>query len=151
VSDVFDLADAVAARVNGGSYTISDTFTVTASALVEYDMDELEDAVAVKCVPLQREVEPVSRSKCKNEITIGVAVLKNVQTSTGAVDTAAVSGLVELTEEIEDRLRSEGYTVNGKRASWLRTEVDPIYDGDVLYAHQQFRSVINATYLLTTP
>lgn len=151
MSDVFDLADAVASRVTGGSYSISDTFTVTASALVEYDMDELEDAVAVKCVPLHREIEPISRNKCKSEVTIGVAVLKNVQTTTGSVDTAAVSSLVELTEEIEDRLRSEGYTVNGKRASWLRTEIDPIYDGDSLYAHQQFRSVVNATYLLTTP
>lgn len=151
MSDVFDLAHAVADHVDGGSYTIPDTFTVTASALVECDMSEIEGSVAVKCLPLQREVEPVSRSKCKSEITIGVAVLKNVATSAGAVDTAAVSGLVELTEEIEDRLRSEGYTVNGKTASWLRTEVDPIYDGDVLYSHQQFQSVIKATYLLTTP
>lgn len=151
MSDVFDLADAVASRINSGSYTLSDTFTVSAMALIEYNMDDMEDSVLVKCVPLKQEIDPIARNKCKNEITIGVAVLKNVQTSTGSVDTNAVSGLVELTEEIADRLRSESYTVNTKRASWLRTEVDPIYDGDVLYASQQFRSVISVTYLLTTP
>ena len=151
MSDVFDLADAVAARVNGGSYSLGDTFTATGLAMIEMDADELVDNVIVHCVPRAKTIEPLSRSKDRTEVVIGVGVLKTVGTVAGAIDTDAVDALVEFCEDIADRIRSESYTINGRRATWLGNEIDPIYDPDALYASQQFRSVVNATYLMTTP
>lgn len=151
MSDVFDLADAVATRVNAGSYTIADSFTAQGVALIEFDADEIQDAVIVECVPRSKAMEPLSRAKERNEITIGVGVMKKVGTTTGKVTTADVSGLVGLCEEIAAQLKSADYTVNGRQAKWLKTEIDPIYDPAALYDSNQFRSIVNATYLLTTP
>ena len=151
MSDVFDLADAVAARVNGGSYSLGDSFTATGLALIEMDADEIADNVIVHCVPRSKEITPLSRAKDKTEVTIGIGVLKAVGTSGGKIDTSAVDSLVEFCEDLADRVKSESYTINGRRATWLGNEIDPIYDTDALYDSQQFRSIVNATYLLTTP
>jgi hypothetical protein len=151
VSDVFDLADAVAGRVNAGSYTIADSFTATGLALIEFDADELVDAVQVHCTPVSKNIETLSRSKDKSLIKIGVGVLKKIGTNNGKVDTSQVDGLVELCEEIADQLKGYDPTVNGRKARWINNEIDPIYDAESLYSFQQFRSMIGATYLLTTP
>lgn len=151
MSDVFDLADAVAARVNAGSYTLGDSFTATGLALIEFDADEIADSVVVHAVPRSKQIDALSRSKDRSEITVGVGVMKTVVNDGGKIDTSQVDGLVELCEEIADQLRSYSPTVNGRSAKWLRNEIDPIYDSEALYASQQFRSVVNATYLLTTP
>ena len=151
MSDVFDLADAVAVRVNAGSYTLADSFTASGVALIDYDMDEIGDSVIVECVPRTKTVETLSRSKDRTEITIGVGVMKAITNTQGRINTSQVDGLVEFCEEIADQLRSFGFTVNGRYATWLNNEIDPIYDPDTLYSHQVFRSVVNATYLLTTP
>lgn len=150
MSDVFDLADAVAARVNAGSYSYVDSFTAAGVALIEKDMDEL-DVVVVECFPMAQSMEPLSRSKDRREVTIGVGVMKQVGTTAGKVTTSEVSSLVELCEDIADQLKSADYTVNGRNAKWLRNEVDPIYDSASLYNHQQFRSMVQSTYLMTTP
>lgn len=150
MSDVFDLSDAVASHVNGGTYTLGDSFTATGLALIEFDADDLIQNVIVHCVPRAKVVEPLSRSKDKNEITVGVGVMKTID-SNGVIDTDQVDGLVEFCEEVADRLRGQGFTINGRPATWMNNEIDPIYDPEALYSSQQFRSVINATYLLTTP
>ena len=151
MSDVFDLADGVAARINAGSYTLSDSFTATGLALMEFDVDEIVDNVRVHCLPQNKRIETLSRSKDKNEITIGIGIVKLIGYSDGKVDTSQVDGLVEFSEEIADQIKSYDPTVNGRNAKWLRNEIDPIYDLDALYSAQQFRSVVSATYLLTTP
>lgn len=151
MSDVFDLADAVAARINAGSYTLSDTFTATGLALIEYDADEIVDNVRVHCMPQNKRIETLSRSKDRNEITIGIGIMKAIGYSDGKVDTSQVDGLVEFCEEITDQIKSYDPPVNGRNAKWLRNEIDPIYELESLYSAQQFRSVVNATYLLTTP
>ena len=151
MSDVFDLTDAVAARINAGSYTISATFTAQGVALIEVDADEIVDNVLVECVPRMKRLEPLSRAKDRNEITIGVGVMKQIGVTAGKVTTSEVSALVELCEEIADQLKSQDYTVNGRSAKWIKTEIDPVYDSEALYDANQFRSIVNATYLLTTP
>lgn len=151
MSDVFDLADAVAARINEGSYTLADSFTATGLAMVEFDVSEIVDAVKVHCVPMRKNITTLSRAKDKSEIKIGVAVVKKVGISDGKVNTSQVDGLVELCEEIADQLKSHDPTVNGRKARWLNNEIDPIYDMESLYSFQQFRSMIGSTYLLTTP
>lgn len=151
MSDVFDLADAVATRINAGSYTLADTFTAGGLALIEYDADDLIDNVIVKCVPRGKTQERLSRATNRVEITIGVGVMKTVDTSGGLVDTSQVDGLVEFCEEIADQIDSHDPTVNGRKAKWLKNEIEPIYDPQALYSAQQFRSIVNATYLLTTP
>lgn len=151
MSDVFDLSDKLADRINAGTYTLGDAFTASGLALAEFDVDEIADRVKIHCIPQSKRIETLSRAKSKNEITIGIGVVKLVGYSDGKVDTSQVDGLVEFCEEIADQIRSYDPPVNSRNAKWLRNEIDPIYDVEALYSAQQFRSIINATYLLTTP
>lgn len=153
MSDLFDLADAVATRVNAGSYTYADSFTAESVALVDLDAEDIRDSVVVQVVPRGKEIEPLSREKRRNELTIGVGIVKKVgvNDSTGKTQKSDVSGLVELAEEIEQQMQDHTPTVNGRKARIVRTDIAPVYDPDALYAAQQFRSVVEITYLLTTP
>lgn len=151
MSDVFDLADGIASRINSGTYTIADSFTASGLAIMELDFDEIQDAVRVHCIPQNKRMEPLTRTKDRTEITIGVGIAKAIGYDGGKVDTAQVDGLVEFCEEIADRIKNYDPPVNGRMARWARNEIDPIYDIDALYSAQQFRSIVNATYLLTTP
>lgn len=151
MSDVFDLTDAVAARINAGAYTIADTFTASGVPLVEFDMDELSDDVAVECVPMSNELTPITRTKDRSDITIATVVLKRVGVVAGKASKVELAELTEFCEELASQLRGQDYTINGRKASWLSNEIDPIYDSDALYSHQLFRSQVKSNFFLTTP
>lgn len=153
MSVVFDICDAAKDRIDGGTYTAPyASITAESVPMVEVDLDETS-SVVVSVVPRALGIEALTRGASKDEYTIGVVVQKMVDSSAGVVSKSEVSALVLLVEELKSRLQRVDLTITGAKARFVNIETDPatgLYDPGALYSQQQFRSVLNATYLTTS-
>ena len=142
-STTIQIADAVVAVLNGA--TLSQPIQAARHYLPEFDLKEM-DELHVSVVPAELDEEIADRARDRAEYKIHVAVQKRVsKQEPPGLDTAAIDGLMQLVEEIDDLFRHKplaGYP----EAHWTKTGNKPIYDPKHLQEHGQFTSLLALTF-----
>ena len=142
---VIDIADAVVATLNRA--TLSQPVAAVRHYLPEFDLKEM-GTLHVSVVPAELDEEMADRTRDKVEYKIHVAVQKRVvKHDASGLDTAAIDGLMQLVEEIDDLLRHKPL-VGYEQAHWVKTENKPIYDPKHLKESNLFTSLLAFTYRL---
>ncbi len=135
---ITDIADAVVAQLNAG--TFSQSFTAERAFLPVFELSDLK-SVRVTVVPKGVTIIPGGRSHNQHDYAIDVAVQKKLD----AADNAEIDPLVTLVDEIADffRLkRLESYP----GAIWLKTENEPVYSQEHLDQLRQFTGLLTFTF-----
>ncbi len=132
---IIDIADAVAALLNAGSF--SRTFTAERHVLAEFDLGALQ-TLRVSVVPRGLSIAPASRSQRTYDYQVDVGIQEHVA---GLSD---VDGLLALTEEVVDYLT--GVHLEDEDAMWMSTENAPVYVPQHLDQERTFTSVVTITY-----
>ena len=139
---VIDIADAVVALLNGGSF--SQAFEAERRVLPSFELSDLAD-LRVTVVPKAVETLTASRSLNQYDVQVDVGVQKKLP-SGGDVD-AEVATMCGLVEEIADLLKGKALEGTGWRAVWARPAVnEPVYSTEHLAETRVFTSVLTLTY-----
>ena len=135
---LIDIADAVVAALNGGSF--SQGFTAKRHYRPRFDLSEMQ-SLHVSVVPKGVTSEIQSRSQAAGDYQVDVGIQKKIGQE------ADLDPLMTLVEEIADHLRFARLALpGGEQAVWLRTESDPVYAPEHLDELRQFTSVLTLTF-----
>ena len=135
---VIDIADAVAAELDGGSF--SEEFTPERRVLPDFELADLA-GLKVTVVPKGMEIAGASRSLSQHDVQIDVGVQKKIGSDLDT-EVAALCGLVE---EIAAFLK--GHRLAGLAGvAWVRTANEPVYSPEHLAEKRLFTSVLTITY-----
>jgi len=141
MSLVTDIADAVAAEINGApGGTFSEAFTGERRVLPQFDLEDLA-GLKVSVVPKAVEISGSTRSVCQYEISIDVGIQKKLGTDLDA----EVAALGTLVDEIADFLRRRPLAAT-PWAAWFSASNDPVYATAHLAEQRVFTSVLTLTY-----
>jgi len=140
MSSIMDIADAVAAELNAG--TFDPAFTAVRRVLPEFELADLAD-LKVTVVPHGVEMSGATRSSQQMEVTVDIGVMKKLSTD---LDTE-VAVLCDLVEQIVDYLAGRRLT-GMAQAAWVRMANEPIYSPQHLAQQRTFTSVLTVTYRL---
>ena len=141
MSMVTDIADAVAAELNGAeSGTFGEDFTAERRVLPEFDLEDLA-ALMVSVVPKAVEITGSTRSVCQYEIAVDIGIQKK----TGTDLDAEVAALGTLVDEIADFLRRRTLDATSW-AVWVAATNDPVYSPAHLAERRVFTSVLTVKY-----
>jgi len=135
---ITDIADAVVAELNGG--TFSQTFTAKRYYRPIFDLAEMSD-LHVSVVPRAMTIERADRSRNQHDVQIDVAVQKKCE----AGDADELDPLMSLVEEIADFFRLRRL-VAYPDAVWVKTENVPVYAQEHMEELRQFTSVLTLTF-----
>ena len=137
------IADAVVAALNGAG--LSQPVTAVRYYLPEFDSKEM-DQLHVSVVPAELDEEIADRTRDRAEYKIHVAVQQRVsKQDPPGLDTAAIDGLMQLVEEIDDLFRHKPLA-GLDAAHWTKTENKPIYDPKQLKDNSLFVSLLALTF-----
>ena len=141
MSLVTDIADAVAAEINGApGDTFSEAFTAERRVLPEFALEDLA-ALKVSVVPKAVEISGSTRSVCQYEISVDIGIQKKLGTDLDA----EVAALGTLVDEIADFLRRRPLAAT-PWAAWVSANNDPVYAAAHLSEQRVFTSVLTLTY-----
>jgi hypothetical protein len=132
VALIVDIADAVAAALNGTGF--SQIFTAQRAYVPTFDLKDMKD-LHVTVVPRSLEMAAAARGFEITDLQIDVAVQRKLATT----DLAEIDALLGLVQEIAEFVRT---TRQFGDASWVRTENVPIYSPQHLSEWGQFTSVL---------
>ena len=138
MATIIDIADAVAAALNG--HTFSQPFAAQRAYLAAFELKELKD-LRVAVVPKGVEMTTAGRGISQSDVQIDVGVLKKLVSA----DNAEIDALMGLVQEIAEFVRATG-RLGG--AAWVRSENLPIYSTEHLAEMRQFTSVLTLTFRL---
>ncbi len=136
MATIIDIANAVTADVNRGSFDIE--FTAAMMLVPHFELKDMK-TLKVTVVPKAVKSENLTRDSSKREIQIDIGV----QQKTADSDRIAV--LMKLVEDIIvvfERKRLTDYA----RAVCIKVENDPVYDPEHMQSMRQFTSVITLTF-----
>lgn len=139
MSVIMDVADAVAALLNGGSF--SQEFTAVRAYQPVYDL-ELLKTLRVSVLASGQEIEKGTRSDNDFDFAIDVGVQKKVASP---LVKAELDALTDLVEELLDYLLGQALPAE-VGVTLVSMANKPIYDPDHLQRKHVFTSVITATY-----
>jgi hypothetical protein len=133
-----DIADAVVAELNAGSF--SQPLTALRHYVPSFDLKEMTE-LHVSVVPKGLVIAGADRSRNAHDVQIDLGVQKKFTTG----DAAEIDPLMTLVEEIADffRLRPLASYPN---AHWIKTENKPIYSQEHWEELRQFTSVLTFTF-----
>jgi len=137
--DAFNIADALADRINSGTYSTPVNATTTIPRT-----DRLEDVrgLQVTVLPTGIDTEPLSRAQDENTFQISVGIQKHLETG----DDEEVRRLHRLTREIQRRLNRFSVTIGNDCADWMSGTIAPIWSPTNLIQKRIFTAVIDLTY-----
>ena len=135
---ITDIADAVVAELNGG--TFSQPFEAKRYYRPVFDLAEMSD-LHVSVVPRGMTIERADRSRNQHDVQIDVAVQQKLRTA----DNAELDALMALVEEIADFFRLRRLA-EYPDAVWVKTENVPVYAQEHLEEFRQFTSVLTLTF-----
>lgn len=135
---IIDIADAVAAEINAG--TFSQPVNATREYLPHFDLEDMQ-TLRVTIVPKSVTTLPGSRNHNQYDYAIDVAVQKKL----GSADNAEIDALLTLVDEIGDHFRFQRLS-SFPNAMWLKTENQPVYAQEHLQELRQFTSVLTLTF-----
>ena len=136
--DVIAIADAVAAELNTGSFSIP--FTARRMLLPDFALAELTD-IKVTIVPNSVEMTPFCRQWTQYDYAIDIGIQKKLS---GDTDTD-LPELLALVDEMLTFLRKRTLTA-APSAVWIKTLNEPLYSREHLSQSRVFTSVITVTY-----
>lgn len=138
MSVITDIADAVVASLNSGSF--SQSFTAQRFYQPSFELAEM-DTLRVSVVPKSMTVVPATRLDvfCDCEIDIGV------QQKIDPQNQAELDALVSIVEEISDHLRKTPLT-GLPDCLWTGVRHEPLFSTEHLDQFRQFTGVIAVTY-----
>jgi len=140
VSVAVDVADAVVASLNAGS------FAVTLNAERKFvPVAELADlaALQVTVVPKATAISIATRDSSTFDCSVDIGIQQKVN----ADDHAEIEALIDLTEQVVDHLRFKALDALPE-AAWLSIAHEPIFAPEHLDQQRVFTSVVTATYRL---
>jgi len=148
MSTIADIADAIVAALNGGSF--SESFTAVRRYRPQYDLEDVK-TLRVTVVPKTLAEAAATRVTTAGDLEIDVAVQKKLAATTGsdqtAADEAEIDGLMDLVQEIREFIRATGaFGV----AQWLKTRNAPIYSVEHLAELRQFTSLLTLSLKVMT-
>jgi len=135
---IADIADAVVAELNSGSF--SQTLTAQRRYLPTFDLADMQD-LQVTVVPKSVAILPGGRSHNQHDYAIDVAVQQKLQTT----DNTEIDDLLTLVDEIADHFRFKRLG-SFPGAVWLKTENDPVYAQEHLQELRQLTSILTLTF-----
>jgi hypothetical protein len=139
VSIIANIADAVAAHINAGTYTRP----VTAARVYQpaFTLEDLKD-LRVSVVPRTTAISAASRDSSIFECVIDVGVQQKLPPKN---EQAEIDALLDLAEEIADRLRLTRLP-GAPEAAWAGIAHEPVVSSEALEQHRVFTSVLSVTY-----
>lgn len=137
---ITDIADAVAAEINGGTY--SQPVEAQREYLPVFDLADMQ-TLHVTVVPKGVTTLPGGRAHHQHDYAIDVAVQQKLEQCTNE----EIDPLMALVDEIADAFRFKRLA-SYPNAMWLKTENDPVYAQDHLQELRQFTSVLTFTFRL---
>ena len=135
---ITDIADAVAAEINAGSF--SQPVSATREYLPAFELADMQ-TLRVTVVPRSVTTLPGGRAHNQYDYAIDVAVQKKLD----AADNAEIDALMTLVDELADHLRFKRLTAF-PNAAWLKTENQPVYAQEHLQELRQFTSILTFTF-----
>ena len=138
MSTIVDVADAVAAGLNAGSFSVQ--FTAVRKYLPAAELADLAE-VQVTVVPKSADISTATRDSSYFDCTIDVGVQKKLE----ADEPAELDSLVNLTEQIIDCLRTKRLEAMPE-AAWLSIAHEPVFAPEHLDQERVFTSVVSVTY-----
>ncbi|MBX3356434.1 MAG: hypothetical protein KF724_12130 [Phycisphaeraceae bacterium] len=144
MSTITDIADAVAARLNAGTFSMP--FTAVRRYQPVYALDELA-TLRVSVVPRSLAIVGASRQTSQVDAQIDIGVQKRLSSSPAspASDEAEIDALLGLVEEIADWMRFARLPTTPE-AVWVGVAQEPVVAGEHLEQHRQFTSILTVTY-----
>ena len=139
MSTLVGVADAVAAHINAGTYSRP----VIAERMYQpaFTLEDLKD-LRVSVVPRTVGISAASRDSSTFECIIDVGVQQKLP-ATG--EQAEIDALLDLVEEIADRLRLTRLP-GAPEAAWAGIAHEPVVSSESLEQHRVFTSVLSVTY-----
>ncbi len=138
MSTVFDVADAVKASLNAGSF--NPPFTAERHYQPAFKLPELK-ALRVSVVPKSVTMTPASRQDGFVDCAIDIGVQQKVDTN----DAAQADALMGLVEQIGDHLRRKRLD-SFPGAMWVSAVNEPIFAPEHLDQQHVLTSVLTVTY-----
>ena len=135
---ITDIADAVAAEINAGSF--SQPVSATREYLPAFELADMQQ-LRVTVVPKSLTTLPGGRAHNQHDFAIDVAVQKKLDTA----DNSEIDDLMTLVDELADHLRFKRLT-DYPNAVWLKTENQPVYAQEHLQELRQFTSILTFTF-----
>ena len=135
---ITDIADAVAAEINVGSF--SQPVSATREYLPAFELADMQ-TLRVTVVPKSVTTLPGGRAPNQYDYAIDVAVQKKLD----AADNTEIDELMTLVDELADHLRFKRLT-DYPNAAWLKTENQPVYAQEHLQELRQFTSILTFTF-----
>lgn len=135
---ITDIADAVAAEINAGSF--SQPVDAKREYLPHFDLEDMQ-TLRVTVVPKSVTTLPGGRGHNQHDYAIDVAVQRKLETA----DNAEIDALMTLVDEVGDHFRFKRLS-SYPNAMWLKTENQPVYAQEHLQEMRQFTSVLTLTF-----
>lgn len=135
---ITDIADAVAAEINAGSF--SQPVSATREYLPAFELADMQQ-LRVTVVPKSLTTLPGGRAHNQHDFAIDVAVQKKLDTA----DNTEIDELMTLVDELADHLRFKRLA-DYPNAVWLKTENQPVYAQEHLQELRQFTSILTFTF-----
>lgn len=132
-----DLADAIVAKLNGG--TFSDPITAARRVLPEYELAELK-TLTVTVVPKSVVIANVTRQATSFEVAIDIGIQQKIGKDTDA-EVLRLSGIVS---EIVMFLNRR--SLPAIKAQFKTIANEPVYAPEMLSEKRLFLSVLTVTY-----
>jgi hypothetical protein len=141
VSTIATIADAVAAHINAGTYSRP----VSAVRMYQpaFTLEDLKD-LRVSVVPRTVGISAASRNSSIVECVIDVGVQQKLPPPHEG-EQAEIDALLDLVEEIADRLRLTRLP-GAPEAAWAGIAHEPVVSSESLEQHRVFTSVLSVTY-----
>ncbi len=138
MADITDIADAVAAELNAGSF--GQEFTAERHYRPVFDLPEM-GTLHVTVVPQGMTIETAGRGRSQHDCRIDIAVQKKFENG----DADELDPLMALVEQIADHFRFK--RLEGlPDAVWVKTENAPIYAAEHMEQNRVFTSVLTLTF-----
>jgi hypothetical protein len=134
---ILDIADAVVAQLNGGSF--SQPLTAERHYQPKFELSEMTE-LKVSVVPRSLASKTLDRNRDTFDYLIDVAVQKKTDMTQAALDT-----LMTLVEEIADHFRTQPLA-SYPNARCTEVKNEPVYALEHLDEFRQFTSIITLTY-----
>jgi hypothetical protein len=138
VSTVIDVADAVVASLNAGSFALP--FTAARKYVPAVELSDLAD-LNVTVVPKSAEITTATRTSSYFDCTIDIGIQQKVNPN----EPAELDALADLAEQIVDHLRLSPLDALPE-AVWLSIANEPVFAPEHLDQQRVFTSVVSVTY-----
>jgi len=138
VSVILDIADAVVASLNAGSFTLE--FEAERKYQPVFELQDMQ-TLHVSVVPKSLAITTAARDSGFFDVAIDIGVQKKVN----ADQPAELDALMNLVEQIADHLRMKRLD-DAPNAAWLAIANEPVFAPEHLEQWRQFTSVLTVTY-----